>query len=264
MKIDLVNAFYVIKHRLSRILESRLFWIIVGIGIIAVVFSGWDENQKVIRVFGFPLERFSLGKTKHEALRVWFYEIISLIWIALIFFIYSKVIVPINQSFVVSQSLWLRLSPLSNVEVAISRVLFIVVVAFGLGCVVLALAILYMLLSGSNFYDLLIPVYGVIGYVLLSGGLVVAIPPLPTADRVSKQIRTIAATAFIPFLLYYPIGYNISEAVSGFAPFAIPFVAETIGFRAERPFISAGITGLFLLLIHPVFALLFTLKNKNY
>lgn len=249
--INTNNSFLVAKYHLLDMIKGKALWIIFTIGFLLLIGSEWDIDSQKLKVLGLTIDGFGIGQTQSDIMLAHFYDVISTIWLFIIItFGFQKVLLPMSKSFSVSQTLWLRLTPISSVELAISRIIVILSGTILITILSSILAMLYWLMHGNQATQLFLPIIGFTGHLLISGGLIVSCNPGLTT---SLSFRTMLAVLFAGLpMLSYILFHNIADNLNGFFPYTAPFIFKDIGMIALKPFLMTGLVGSILLILHPV------------
>jgi len=187
---------------------------------------------------------------KKEALEFVFYEYFSLSWIFLsTLYLLPKLLLPLTNSFSINQMLWLRLTPCSPIEIAITRVLWVISWAIWLsisGIITMLLIIYHHKIFLNNLF---LDIGGLISYIILTGGIVITWTNFNyKIDSLKKTLITIASlcSTIIFGYIYYTFPNIIFRKI---LPIALPFSSYFLPDRSIH-FCATALIGCFLLIIH--------------
>jgi len=230
---------------------SLCVYIPFGVTIVADLGIGW--NGRSLTLFTIPIE--SCCDSKEKAVLGILHEHFSWVWLFVAFsHLLPQLLSRLQDSFLVSQSLWLRFTPCLPYEVAISRALKVILYGVWIATLGIIWDLLNAVLHQVSFRSLLLDTLGIFSYVLMSGGIVAVCDfglSLGYAGR--RLISTIAL--FIPALcLLFFIIVKDSTYSKNF-PYAFPFLTSSESFNevlgdVQSHFIMAAIVGFLLLLVH--------------
>jgi hypothetical protein len=234
----------------------------LGVIVLSTVPMGWDGHS--VTFFSVPLSLAGFSFDREKALLKFLIEIFDWAWLPLMFLIFSKLLQPLNESFTVSQLLWLRLTPCLPYEIALVRALLVMLYALALailGGLWVTIAVLFHHISAAM---LLVQVFGLVAYTLLAGGIVVAIDFGSTLTYSDRQLIPVLAL-LLPILLY-PIQFQLSQLAHA-APLLrlLPYAAPVSGNSQQTilHFAMAAALGIVLLLIHVAIKAKFSLANET-
>lgn len=245
--IDSNKAWIIVKPEIVKLLKSYhlLILLVVGIIIATIPFS-WDGEQ--LTLFNIPFEGYQGAR---ETVYINFlHELFSWAWIYIAVDVLLRLLLPLADSFSVSQLLWLRLTPCFPWEIAAARAIWVIAYGVWLGFFgviwVLVTSLYHHILSAN----LLLDVLGLVSYILLAGGMIAVLDFDLAFDHVSKRVIVFVAL-FSPFLLdlvKLGIDNSIDAHYAKFFPFTHPFARVTS--ENLYHFAVAGILGLFFLAFH--------------
>ncbi len=197
--------------------------------------------------------------SSEEALLGILHEIFSWFWLFLaIPYTLRNLLLPLGDSTLVSQNLWLRLTPILPYEVALFRAFKVFLWGCWLGLLGLLWAgftfsfhYIFYQVSLSTFYELFLNVIGLISYVVLAGGIVAFLDNLLAIDDYSGKRLIASFAAFIPLMLapVYIVARNTDYATM--FPYALPFFKAVASNKDSLyHFGSAFVVGTILLILH--------------
>ena len=244
---NLKIVFILAKPYIIQTITSYCLFIVLFSGILISTFPvSW--NGENLTFFQIPLEVY--GGSREQALISILHEFFSWSWIFLAFYVLFKLLLPLGDSFLVSQLLWLRLTPCLPWQVATARVLWVISYAFlcgFLGCIWVLITVYFH--QVSPIYPLL-DVFGFICHVIFSAGIITCLDWGLQFDYFLKRIIAFIAL-IIPILLqliYLIIEQILDPKYTKFFPYAVPFASPS-----KENFYHFGILGLIgvlLLVIH--------------
>lgn len=247
----LLDAFITIRHQLMALLKSQWIWGIFIITITPGFFAHWDYHTKTLHLFWVNLEGYAPGQSRSDTLRLFYYEMSSWAWACIMLIILTKkVFHPLAHSFSISQTLWLRLLPTNASVLAWGRFLFVLLTALGLGALTLLWACSYAYWHKLAVGDLLLPALGLTGYVLFSGSLILHL----SANHRAHPAQRMAILFFCFFapIIIFGASRGLAGLLQGYCPYSLPFIAEQMGNRAWRPFLTTATLGAALLVLYPI------------
>lgn len=240
---------------IKRIVQSRVslwfFYLPFGITTIADLGLGWNGRSTVL--FTIPLE--SCCDSRDKAILGILHEHFSWVWIFIAFtHLLPQLLFRLQDSFLVSQSLWLRFTPCLPYEVAISRALQVIFYGIWIGILGIIWALINSLIHQVSFTSLLLDVLGVVSYVILSGGIVSILDFGLALGYSERRVIPIVAL-FVPilFLIVYPLIKD--SPYERFFPYASPLITGSEVFTelfggVMIHFIMAIVVGILFLGLH--------------
>ena len=247
--INLNKVWVIIKPQVIKLVKSY-HWLLLLVGgvIIATLPFSWYQEQ--LRFFTIPLEAYQ--GAKETAFIALLHELFSWAWIYIAFDVLWRLLLPLGDSFSVSQLLWLRLTPCSPWEIAAARAIW--VMAYGvwvgvLGIIWVLVSSLYHQISPTN---LLLDVLGLVSHIIFAGGIVVVLDFGLEGDYFTKKVIAVVAL-FVPCLLdlvRLAIDNFVDTQYVRFFPYTHPFARLTLDNLFH--FGIVGIVGLVFLGLHIV------------
>ena len=245
--IDLNKAWVMVKPEIIKLLKSyHLLILLVGGIIIATLPFSWDGEQ--LTFFNIPLEGYQGAR---ETVYINFiHELFSWAWIYIALDVLLRLLLPLGDSFSVSQLLWLRLTPCFPWEIAAARAIWVIAYGVWLGF----LGLIWVLVT--SFYhhiysaNLLLDVLGLFSYIIFAGGMIAFLDFDLVFDYFSKRVIAVVAS-FLPFFLYLlkiSIGGLFHSQYIRFFPYTHPFAL--LNSENLYHFGIAGILGLLFLGFH--------------
>ena len=244
-----------IKPYLNKIARSyRLILVFLVVAIAISTFPvGWDGENATFLMLPW-------GNSEEDFIEM-LHELFSWLWLILALpYVLRGLLLPLGDSTLVSQTLWLRLSNCSPLEVSTARSLLVIVWGLwlgGLGTIWLVITSLfhywfYQFPLGA-FSKLLLDILGITSYVILSGGIVVFSDFFLAVGDYSSKRLVAAVSAFISIMLaiVYTTLSSSNVEYAAFFPYATPF-AQAIANEKEtfHHFFAAGLLGILLLIAH--------------
>lgn len=257
---EIIKAYHISLPTLRHQLLSPALWFFLGWGIVSTLLISWNEERGLVE-FGTLQLKSTLGKDPEASLQRVFYDFFAFGWLPFVLFVFSRVLLPVNMSYTVSQSLWLRLSHTSSMTLVAARLLQVLaatVLASGVG---LLWILLYSTLHGIGANLLQHAVFGIACYTLLAGGIVIVLAGRPNLQA-EKRFAFVVLAAALPFLLYL-IGKHLGSRFDGFFPYAVPLGAKAANWDTTKAYLTAGTLGCSFMGIHLLIQLLFNLSLKT-
>lgn len=158
----------------------------------------WDDKHNSLRAFGSMLE---YDAPRETVLKVVLHRTFINFWIAFLFFFWiPKVQFKLASSFSISQTLWLKLNRTRHITLALSRVIFLILVSVAFALFSVIWSFIY-----STYHQLTITsfqpsILGFLGFLLFSGSLTLT---FTASHRLSKDLSLVLAMtfSFFPILL---------------------------------------------------------------
>lgn len=237
-----------------------LFGLLMGFSLLTF----WDESSESVFLLGsINLFDVTLSSIRSEAFNALFYDLYSTFWLFLLLtYIPNRIIYPLSNSFSVNQSLWIRMLPhTTNFDFALSKIFYLIYSLTILFLASLAWVIMFASLKGLRIQDLLTPVIGLMGHVIIAAGMIFIVcynKKMAAATRKSWVFLTL----FLPILLYL-IGDVSARKLNGFFPYAAPFAVKYNGHIVLKPFLTNLLVGVFLLSVFLMKNFYSTAKNER-
>ena len=245
--INLNKTWIIVKPEIIKLLKSyHLLILLVGGIIIATLPFSWDGEQ--ITFFNIPLEGYQ--GTRETVYINLLHELFSWAWIYIAFYVFFRLLLPLGDSFSVSQLLWLRLTPCFPWEIAAARAIWVIAYGVWLGFLGLIWVLVTSLYHHIYSANLLLDVLGLVSYIIFAGGMIAVLDFDLVFDYVSKRVIAVVAL-FLPCLLdllKIGIGGLLDSQYIRFFPYTHPFAMLTS--ENLYHFGVAGILGLFFLAFH--------------
>ncbi|NJM69263.1 MAG: hypothetical protein HC862_02985 [Scytonema sp. RU_4_4] len=239
---------------IKRMIVSRYsFWVYGIVGIFTLIDVGLGWNGRSVTLFSIPLE--SCCSSREQALLGILHEHFSWVWVFIAFvFVLPKLLSPLGDSFLVSHVLWLRLTSCLSYEIAIARAALVIICSLWLCALGFFWVLINSLFHQIPLIKLLIDVEGLVSYVLLSSGIVVALDFGLSIDYSGR--RFISSFAFlIPSLLLLIFTLISNTKYANYFPYTIPFITGAppytqLSVAIPYHFGSAAVLGILLLCFH--------------
>lgn len=229
--------------------SSVVYLSLIVLIICSTVALGWN-GQNVI-FLGISQELY--GSVREEALQGILHEFFSWWWIFTAFFyLLPRLLSPLGDSFLVSQSLWLRLTPCTPFELAFSKILWVISCGIWVGFLGIIWAFISSLFHHLPLYPskLLVDILGMSSYIFLAGGIVLALDFGLMIDYSGRRlISTIAL--FTPILLLLSslaTSKLIDNEYVALFPYSAPFAR--LSYETMYHFLMAAVVGVLLLGLH--------------
>ena len=246
------RAFWIAKPYLREITRNRSTFVILAIGCLLTCLVHWDPEKNILGIGPLEFPEVSVEQGEDRILSVFFYELISWSWIGfMVFFFVQHILYPLANSFSASQTLWLRLTPASSLELAFARLIVVAASMGWIGAQCFALGLFYSIMHGQSLPELMLPVLGLMSHILFASGIILVFRLTPTTSA-STRAGVVFIALLTPVVLSI-IGNQLTEAFHGFFPYTSPFITESTGnslIGAERPFLMAGAVGVLLVILH--------------
>ncbi len=204
----------------------------------------WDSEARVLRLAFWTIAR----PDREDGLLDLFREWSSVVWLLFLPWLSRHVLLPLTNSFTVSESLWLRLAKTTHLTLALARGAVVVLAAVLLGSGMALWAAVFAYKQQVDWAPLLWIAAGVTGYVLLTGSLTILWQGKPTLTLKQRHSQVFLVMG-IPFALT-GLAYLIGYKVDGFLPFAFPFSPLFPELSIRKGFALANGLGLFFLLAY--------------
>lgn len=221
--MQLQNIWILTKYYIGDISQYRNFLLVYLLGILLSLFPvAW--NGTGVEFFGFPLELY--GNTREDSLLALLKEFCSWAWIFLAtFYLLPNLLQRLSESLSINNTLWLRFALCSPWEMAISRVLWVIIWAFAVGILGIGWSSACAYFHKISFFELLTNVLGLMSHIFLASGLVLALDPGSSTGTLERnQISFIALISPVILILFY-LGINkvLDDNYMRFFPYAVPF-----------------------------------------
>lgn len=213
----------------------------------------WSDGTGVAW-FNIPLDDmccYSREDTILEILR----EHFSWAWIVIaLFHLLPQLLSRIQDSFLVGQSLWLRLTDCLPYEVAIARATKVIAYCFWIGCLSMFWASFNAFIHNVSFHGLLPDILGIVSYILLSGGFTTVIDFGFSLDSSTRRlIPTISLLIPIFLLIVFVLLGDVPY--KEYIPYSAPLITSSrtvisVFGEVQNHFFMAAILGVLLLAIH--------------
>ena len=258
-----------IKPRLNKIARSyRLVLVCLILAIaISTIPVGWDGENATFMMLPW-------GNSEKDFMEM-LHELFSWLWLVLALpYTLRGLLLPLGDSTLVSQVLWLRLSTCSPFEVNTARALWVIVWGLWLG----SLGTIWLVVTSLFHYwlhqfplyafsKLFLDILGLVSYVILSGGIVVFSDLFFAVSDYSSKRLVAAVSAFIAIILaiVYTTLSSSNAEYAAFFPYATPF-ARAIANEKETfyHFTTAGLLGVVLLITHILNNLGMSITDRMY
>jgi hypothetical protein len=233
--------------------RSSLLLLYIPLVVTIVVDLGLGWNGRSATLFTIPIE--ACCDSKEKAILGILHEHFSWLWMFVTFsHLLPQLLSRLQDSFLVSQSLWLRFTPCLPYEVAISRGLKVIIYGLWIGILGMIWGLLNAFVHQVSFYSLLLDALGITSYIFLSGGIVSVLDfglSLGYSER--RVISNIAL--FVPILFLVIFTLTKDSTYAKYFPFSAPFITSSETFSeifggVQNHFISSLILGFLLLVFH--------------
>lgn len=255
--IVLQRVWTLTKLDFERMFLSRtaIWFLYVPFALVLIADLGIGWNGQNLTFFTMLVE--ACCSSREKSILGVLHEHFSWLWLFIMFsHLLPQLLLNVQDSFLVSQSLWIRLTPCSPYEVAISRSLKVVIYGIWIGSLSVAWGFLNSFLHQVSFYSLLIDALGIASYSLMCGGIVTVLDfglSLGYSER--RLVSNVAV--FIPILLLIIFTLIKDSSFGSHFPYSSPFVTSSNAFMqlfggVQHHFIMAALVGLLLLGVHVI------------
>lgn len=246
--MQLHNLRILVKYYLDHS-SSNLKWILLLyiLGISLSTFAvNWDEGS--VTFFGFPLELY--GSSRETSLITLLNELSSWAWliIALVYLL-PNLLQRLSESLSINNTLWLRLVPCSPYEVAMARVVFVLIFATFIGVFGIAWASICAFYHQISIVSLMINIEGLVSHILLASGLILAFD-VGFSNTLERNFNSfLALISPLPLILIYlSLNGLLEQGYMKFFPFVIPFNSG-LSYLSSH-FSVTALVGMSLLVLH--------------
>lgn len=253
-KIDISLGFAIFKinskNNFNRIVVS--LFCCLALCILLTLCVSWDPSAGMVKFLNFHVGLHN--EPKEYALQFAFFDYFLILWIIFPLLLNMKfVLIPINMSYTVSNSLWLRttlIQPATLILAKIIHITFYFLLVFSL-CFLWELVFsAYHKISIEMLYEAGLALSS---YTFFSGSLILLFKGKPT-DSLEKRQLYILLAATIP-LVMYALAKAVSDNFFGLVPFAFPIRANQLNYITLRGNIMAIIISCLILsvvLLRPI------------
>ena len=245
--INLNKAWVIVAPEIIKLFKSYHLLILLVVGIISATLPfSWDGEQ--LTLFNIPFEGYQ--GTRETVYINLLHELFSWAWIYIAVYVLLRLLLPLGDSFSVSQLLWLRLTPCSPWEIAAARAIWVIAYGVWLGFLGLIWVLVTSLYHHIYPTNVLLDVLGLVSYIIFAGGTIAVLDFGLVFDYFSKRVIAVVAL-FLPLvldLLKIGIGGLIDSQYMRFFPYTHPFAM--LSSENLYHFGIAGILGLFFLSFH--------------
>lgn len=258
-----------IKFHIPEVIKYSLLYLIIMSGGIAICTIPLKWNNKSVSYFGLRVDTSLQGSQSFVIELLHNFYFIGWLLIAILFLF--GLLFPLGNSFLVNQTLWLRLTPCSPYEVAVSRAIWIIIYALFLGLLSFIWAVSCTLLNHIPLNSLLtensllIDIQGLVSHVILSGGIVVFLD-FNIKNFISRMFISIVAW-MIPIILviiYIPLLITNPEGIlTKIFPYTEPISLINSLPNNGKHFFASAVLGCLLLILSVVIKLV-TLERSEF
>lgn len=250
----LAKAWILYKNHFSYQIKSKMIWFLIFWAVVTVLGTSWDENYEMVRFLSIKVG--NVGDTRVFALQDIFVQLFQLTWLIVLFFYNPMyVLIPISQSYTVSNTLWLRLSPVSHVCIEIMRSLIIFGIALFFYFAGIIWAMSFSIFHGVGIRLLIQPATSLLGFMFMTGGLMMWVSPGIRANTEIRYAVSIIVSA-IPLILFI-FRHSLSNILGLLLPYAYPYSSANLSSATLKASISAALFGVILGLFKLIFNLVF-------
>jgi hypothetical protein len=218
---------------------------------------GWNGSN--LTILNVVVEDYG-GSSREIVLSNYWYEIFSCSWLFIaISILPNYLLLPLVESFSISQILWLRFTPCLSSEIALAKVFWVISWGLWINVLTVIWAVIYSIFHHIILADVFLHIVGLFGHVVFSGGIIVVLDFLLREDhRYRITISTVAL--LLPLVISF---VHFSQIIKDdkYLPFVIPFTNAS---ENMSNFISAAITGTILLLIFWIKDLMNDILSENF
>jgi hypothetical protein len=246
MKLQRISI--LLQPYISKLIKSLELPLICLIGIIISTLPvSW--NGEAICFFKIPLDLY--GDNRELALKLLMHELFSWAWIFIAFsYLLPRLLSPLGESFLVSQKLWLRLTPCQPHEIAFSRAICVISWGLWIGSLSSTWALSTAFYHHIRPTTLLIDVAGLVSYVFLSGGIILALDLGLAVDYSGRKL--LATLALFAPILSMLIGLGLSRTLEEQYAMLLPYASPFTRLSSENiyHFGTATLIGFLLIISH--------------
>jgi len=234
----------------------RLGWVLglwlIGLVLLTIGVS-WDQTTSTVMLCGSPLPGFGSGREREPTVELLLSEFFSWGWLLIVgVYVLPSVLLPLADSFSVSATLWVRLTPAAPREVAVARLARVLGPVFLLAVLGTTWALLCAAYHDLPPWGLLAQASGLPVHLLCSAGAVAFLGGGQRTDLGRSLLGFLALLLPVAlFLLYVTVAFRLETAWKPWWPYACPFVGS-VG-EQGRHFACAAALGCLLLVLSIVF-----------
>ncbi|MFM9948613.1 MAG: hypothetical protein ACKV1O_11800 [Saprospiraceae bacterium] len=240
------SAWTIYKNHLTPLYRHWTVIFSVILMLLFTFFTSLDERQYAITFFSLPI--FDVQSDKNSAFQYVFFDYFEIIWgVICLGFVPFKILVPVVQSYTVSNSLWLRLAPTNTYILALYRAMLVLIPTIVFGVVALLWEFLFSIVHGLSFSLIGYPVCSMLAFMLFTGSLSICMAGKPTT-----MIEIRYAFIFIAFIIPIVLGSLKSKFIytlNGIYPLVFPYDADELGFETLPGTITAIVIGIAIIIL---------------
>ncbi|MEK8021735.1 MAG: hypothetical protein VSS75_033080 [Candidatus Parabeggiatoa sp.] len=225
--MNLKSILIVVRSRLNSSYTAQV-WMLVALGFfigLTTIPLSWNGND--ISYFGVELglyKDYSPTKALTQVLR----EYYSNAWVLILFYVTPTILIPTFKSFSVSQTLWLRFSMISPMELAVVRILFLVYQALFLLSLSVIWIIVVTIYHELSMTMLLVPtLVGFSAYIFMSGSFCILCGFFLRGNGLMCPIASMGIP-FILFMIYLSVQsyFEYADCIPFSSPYSYAFFMD--------------------------------------
>lgn len=230
-----------------------LFYFIILFSLVGISTFPLSYTDHSVSYFGLELYTSSITASRDFAIEL-LQDFYLIGWLGISLLFLFGLLLPLGNSFLVNQTLWLRLTPCLPHEIAATRAIWVILYALFMGFLSLIWAVLCTWINDFPLNSLLVDIEGLMSHILISGGMVVFID-FNIKNYLSRMFISIIAVvipiiliiAYIPISLISPLGM-----IAKFFPYTMPVAIVKLLPDNQTHFLATAILGLLLLFLSVV------------
>lgn len=244
----------ILARRYVRRTADRRTLVVLAVGLGLTLALGW--NGESLTLFGSDalLQGYRRGYTESGAKLLLLHEMFGHVTVlaGLLAYLLPCLLFPLAESFTANQVLWLRLTSGTHGELAAARALAVLSAAAWIGALGMGWAAVAAPYHGLSLAVLATGPAVAAAYVLLSGGLLLAVGELGGMTGTAR--RPLAVGALLAPALLFLASLPLGSAAGRWFPYAMPYVAGRDGTGVLPHAASAAALGTLLLGGHVLIA----------
>ncbi len=242
---DIRSAWIIYKNHFPAVYQH---WSVITSGLLMTIFTVFTHVEKEqYGVFLFSISVLDVSGDPISALQLVFFDYFSIVWaVVCIGFVPVKILVPVVQSYTVSNSLWLRLAPTNIFTLALYRVLLVMIPSLSFGLMTSLWCGVFSLVHGIPYSMIVYPVYSLLAFILFTGSISILMAGRPTT-LMEVRYAYVFLALIIP-VLFLLLKNKLVYKFDGIFPFVFPYRADKLGFETLPGTITAIVMGVVLIL----------------
>ncbi|MTJ08614.1 hypothetical protein [Anabaena sp. UHCC 0204] len=242
-----------IKFNISEVVKYSVFYFSILSLLVGFSTLPLSYNDNSFSYFGLEFPTSSLTASRNFGIEL-LQDFYLIGWLGISLLFLFGLLLPLGNSFLVNQTLWLRLTPCLPYEIAAARAIWVIIYALFMGLLSLIWAVLCTWINDFPLNSLLVDIEGLMSHILISGGMVVFID-FNIKNYLSRMFISIIAVV-IPIILiiaYIPISLiNSVGMITKFFPYTMPLALVKLLPDNQTHFLVTAGLGLLLLFLSVV------------